>query len=109
MITLISNIFYSENFIFYDDQTPHDGQTNVPIEIVLYCILTNPEYGDSISFKHLYQSDAGVGNIFCFDQDILENKLLEINADLKNLWGKKSAIIQNSSNFRQNSYGAHSK
>lgn len=56
------------------------SQENIPIEIVLYCILTNPEYGDSISFKHFYQSEAGVGNIFCFDQDILENKLIEITS-----------------------------
>jgi|TARA_R100000479_G_scaffold33554_4_gene14310 hypothetical protein len=56
-------------------------QQEVPQEILLYCLLTNTNYGDSISFKSLYQDDAGIGNIFCFDQDILENKLQEIAAN----------------------------
>ncbi|MFI8377737.1 DUF4007 family protein [Leeuwenhoekiella sp. NPDC079379] len=54
------------------------SQQEVPNKILLYCILSNPDYGNSISFKSLYTNKNGVGNIFCFDQDILEEKLKEI-------------------------------
>lgn len=56
----------------------NNSQKSISIKILLYCILVNEDYGNSISFKSLYQHDYGVGNIFCFDQDILEDKLKEI-------------------------------
>ncbi len=54
------------------------NQVNIPIEILLYCILSNENYGKSISFKNLYSDEKGIGNIFCFEQDKLEDKLFEI-------------------------------
>ncbi len=56
----------------------NNNQVNIPVEILLYCILSNSNYGESISFKNLYSDVKGIGNIFCFDQDKLEDKLFEI-------------------------------
>jgi len=56
----------------------NNNQSNVPVEILLYCILSNDNYDKSISFKSLYSDKKGIGNIFCFDQDKLEDKLFEI-------------------------------
>ncbi|HEA29565.1 MAG TPA: DUF4007 family protein [Leeuwenhoekiella sp.] len=55
------------------------SQQDLPIEILLYCILTNPDYGNSISFKNFYSDKNGIGNIFCLDQDVLETKLEELS------------------------------
>jgi len=57
----------------------NNNQANIPVEILLYCILTNNDYGDSVSFKSLYSHKRGIGNIFCFDKDKLEDKLFEID------------------------------
>ncbi len=54
------------------------GQEEVPFQIVFYAILTNPDYSNSISFSSLYTNRNGVGNIFCFENDKLEEKLIEI-------------------------------
>ena len=56
----------------------NNNQENIPAEIILYCILSNENYGNSISFKNLYNDEKGIGNIFCFDQDKLELKLIEL-------------------------------
>lgn len=56
----------------------NNNQDNIPIEILLYCIVSNNNYDKSISFKSLYTDEKGIGNIFCFDQDKLEDKLFEI-------------------------------
>ena len=53
-------------------------QEEVPFEIILYAILTNPDYSNSISFSSLYTNEKGVGNIFCLENDKLEEKLIEI-------------------------------
>lgn len=54
------------------------GQDNVPFEVVFYAILSNKDYSNSISFSSLYTHKNGVGNIFCFENDKLEEKLIEI-------------------------------
>ena len=54
------------------------GQGDVPFEVVFYAILSNPDYSNSISFNSLYSHRKGVGNIFCFENDKLEEKLIEI-------------------------------
>ena len=56
-------------------------QKDIPNEILLYCILSNDDYGKSISFKNLYSSKKGVANIFCLDQDTLDEKLEQIAND----------------------------
>ncbi|MDT0642170.1 DUF4007 family protein [Zunongwangia sp. F363] len=55
------------------------NQEDVPYQVILYCILINLNYGDSISFNSLYSDEKGLGNIFCLDQDVLEEKLIEIS------------------------------
>ena len=57
------------------------NQEEIPVEIILYCILSNSNYGSSISFNNLYSDEKGIGNIFCFDQDKLEDKLIEISEE----------------------------
>lgn len=54
------------------------NQDNIPYEMVLYAMLTNTNYSDSISFNSFYSDNNGVGNIFCFDPDKLEEKLIDI-------------------------------
>ena len=56
----------------------NNNQANIPVDILLYCMLNNENYGHSISFKSLYSDEKGIGNIFCFEQDKLEDKLFEI-------------------------------
>ena len=56
-------------------------QKDIPNDILLYCILSNEDYGNSISFKNLYSSKKGVANIFCLDQDTLDEKLEQIAND----------------------------
>lgn len=70
------------------------NQKDIPIEIILYCILSNDEYGKSISFKSLYSSSKGVGNIFCFDKDILEEKLIAITNEFDGITYQSEAGIK---------------
>ncbi|MGM0934727.1 MAG: DUF4007 family protein [Bacteroidota bacterium] len=57
------------------------NQEDIPFQIILYCIATNPNYGNSVSFNSLYSDEKGIGNIFCLDQDKLEEKLIEISQE----------------------------
>lgn len=57
----------------------NNKQEDIPIELVLYIILENSEYGKSISFKNLYSDYNSVGNIFAFSKEQLEKKLILIS------------------------------
>lgn len=48
-------------------------------ELILFVILENEEYGQSISFKSLFNEHDSVGNIFAFTQEQLEKKLISIS------------------------------
>lgn len=52
---------------------------SIPIELILFIILENENYGMSISFKDLYSDFNSVGNIFAFNNNQLEKKLIEIS------------------------------
>lgn len=52
---------------------------NIPIELILFIILENKNYGNSISFKDLYSEFNSVGNIFAFNSNQLESKLIDIS------------------------------
>ncbi|WP_375241289.1 DUF4007 family protein [Polaribacter sp.] len=52
---------------------------NIAIELILFIILENKNYGLSISFKDLYSDFNSVGNIFAFNNNQLEKKLIEIS------------------------------
>jgi Protein of unknown function (DUF4007) len=70
------------------------SQKDIPEAILLYCIISNSDYGSSISFNSLYNNDRGVGNIFCLDQDVLESKLVAIAANYKNITYNSEAGIK---------------
>lgn len=57
----------------------NNKQEDIPIELVLFIILENKEYGKSTSFKNLYSDFNSVGNIFAFSKDQLEKKLIGIS------------------------------
>jgi len=52
---------------------------NIAIELILFIILENKNYGLSISFKDLYSDFNSVGNIFAFNNNQLERKLIEMS------------------------------
>lgn len=56
----------------------NNDQKSLPEEILLYCILTHPNYTSTISFSSFYSDDFGIGNTFCLNRDILEEKLQAI-------------------------------
>ena len=57
-------------------------QNDIPWQIILFCILDNENFGNSISVKLLFTEDKGVGNLFAFNQEGMENKLIEISDHL---------------------------
>lgn len=69
-------------------------QNTIPWQIVLYCILDNSEYGKSISFNSLFSDSAGIGNLFAFNQDVFEEKLIEISENVKGVVYKNDAGVK---------------
>lgn len=63
----------------------NDNIDSLPHQIVLYAILDNPDYGNSISFKSFYNDEKGVGNIFALTEEQLEGKLVDITFQYSNL------------------------
>jgi len=61
---------------------------------VLYCILDNQNYGNSISINSLFNESIGVGNLFAFNQEELETKLVEISENLSDVVYKNDAGIK---------------
>jgi len=57
----------------------NNHQKSIPEEILLYCILTHPNYASTISFISFYTDGLGLGNIFCLNRDVLEEKLQGIS------------------------------
>lgn len=69
-------------------------QQQIPNAILLTCILLNENYGQSISFTNLYNDENGIGNIFCLDRDILEQKLIEIAQNFSGITYNSEAGIK---------------
>ena len=61
--------------IFYIENSERD---NLPAEIVLYSILDNPEFGNSINLNSLEFSFNSPGSIFALNRTGLMNKISEI-------------------------------
>lgn len=55
-------------------------RTELPISILLYCILENEEYGQSVSFDLIYNH---IGSVFAMNRDGLIEKLEEIAENYK--------------------------
>lgn len=68
-------------------------ESSIPWQLILYCILENDEFGDSISMKNLTSSN-GIASIFAFSLDELENKLIEIGNNIKGVVYKNDAGIK---------------
>lgn len=69
-------------------------QSTIPWQVVLYCIVDNPDYGMSISFNSLFSESGGIGNLFAFSQEILEEKLIEISENLNGVVYKNDAGVK---------------
>lgn len=63
----------------------NNKQQDIPIELILFIILENKEYGKSISFKNLYSDFNSVGSIFVFSKEQLEKKLILISEKYKDI------------------------
>lgn len=63
----------------------NNKEQTIPIELILFIILENKDYGNSISFKNLYSDFNSVGNIFAFNNNQLEKKLISISEKYPNI------------------------
>ena len=59
-------------------QVENDLRIDLPAQIVLFSILDNEKYGNSISFKELQTGENSPGNIFALNSDGLLNKIERI-------------------------------
>jgi hypothetical protein len=57
---------------------------SLPPEIILFAIISDGTYGQSISFQSLY-SEHGIGNIFAIEQENLFEKLQLVSEKYKNI------------------------
>lgn len=71
----------------------NNKEGSIPWQLILYCILQNKEYGNSISFKML-TSSKGISSIFAISFDELENKLIEIGANIEGVVYKNDAGVK---------------
>jgi hypothetical protein len=55
----------------------------IPSKIILYAILKNPDYGQSISFNSFFNDPNGIGNIFALSENGLFEKIEEIIHEYK--------------------------
>lgn len=79
------------------NQLYHISNTNpqsLPWQVVLFCILENENYNDSISVKLMYSDPKGVGTIFALNHDQLEDKLLEISENVDDVVYKNDAGVK---------------
>lgn len=59
-------------------QVENDLRSDLPAEMVLFSILDNQKYGNSISFKELQTGENSPGNVFALNADGLLNKIERI-------------------------------
>tara|TARA_R110002050_G_scaffold176775_1_gene309772 strand:- start:35447 stop:36301 length:855 start_codon:yes stop_codon:yes gene_type:complete len=69
-------------------------QDKIPWQVILYCIVENDNYSNSISFSSLFTDENGVGKLFAFSQDGLESKLMEISENTKDVVYKNDAGVK---------------
>ena len=84
----VSVLFYELGLLIKLDNDNTNGQTyykientdreSLPIEIILFCILDNDKYSDTITFYELLSGENSVGNIFALNGDGLFQKIQEI-------------------------------
>lgn len=69
-------------------------QDSIPASIILYAILENEQFESSVSMNSLLASGSSVGNIFAFNPEGLENKLMEIAEQFPNIIYRNNAGIK---------------
>jgi len=72
LLTLVSTT--TKESVYHIENKPRA----VPHQIVLYSILNNEHYGDSISFDSLYLDENGPGTVFALDREGLVERLEQI-------------------------------
>lgn len=75
-LSLVHEIRKDTGSKFYIQNTT---ENSIPLDLVLFVILENQNYGQSISFKQLFNDFNSVGAIFAFTQEQLEKKLIQIS------------------------------
>lgn len=66
----------------------------LPAEIVLYCILDNPRFGNSIPFRDLLTAENGPGVVFALNEEGLYQKIEEIQNRFRNIVYTETAGIK---------------
>jgi hypothetical protein len=67
---------------------------SIPSDIILFCILRNKTYGDSVSFYELLNGNNSVGTVFAMSSDGLMQKILELTAQYRQITYKEDAGIR---------------
>lgn len=60
-------------------QIVNADRPEIPSQVIFYFILSNPEYGESISFDSLYLNSNSVGRIFALNKEGLTKHLVRIS------------------------------
>lgn len=78
----------------------------IPSEIILYAILENEDYGNSINFEKLLTEPTSVGTIFALNREGLTEKLEEITK-LKKF--SKNVVFKNEAGIRELQFSSKPK
>ena len=81
----------NNNHLYHISNTKQD---KIPWQVILYCIVENDNYSNSISFSSLFTDENGVGKLFALSQDGLEGKLIEISDNIKDVVYKNDAGVK---------------
>lgn len=81
-LSLISNFKQLDDSDHLLDWYQFDLQAkNIPLEVLLFVILDNPSYGQSISLTHLANDPSSLGNVFLLTEGSLITLLKEISSE----------------------------
>ncbi len=78
----------------------------IPAEIILYAILENEDYGNSINFEKLLTEPTSVGTIFALNREGLTEKLEEITKHKK---FSKNVVFKNEAGIRELQFSSKPK
>lgn len=81
-LSLISNFKQLDDNDHLLDWYQFDLQAkNIPLEVLLFVILDNPAYGQSISLTHLANDPSSLGNVFLLTEGSLITLLKEMSSE----------------------------
>lgn len=75
-------------------KVPNSLKVDLPYQIVLFSILDNETYGNSISFNELLLGDNSPGRLFCLTEDGLYNKIESIIINYKDITYRDTAGVK---------------